>query len=61
MILRKSRFHLQIFLTSNIAPSTTPVVVGAVLREEGLVKAVQNVLKGIFTMCLVWAIVCFLK
>lgn len=48
MILRKSKFHLQIFLTSNIAQSTTSVDVGAVLREEGLVKTVQNAkhLKG---------------
>lgn len=53
MILRKSKFHLQIFLTSNIAQSTTSVDVGAVLREEGLVKAVQNAkhLKGSLLQC----------
>lgn len=47
MILRKSKFHLKIFLTSNIAQSTISVDAGAVLREKGLFKAVQNVSKSI--------------
>lgn len=47
MIVSKAKFHLQIFLSTNIAQKATSVGVGAVLRKEGLGEAVQKVSKGI--------------
>lgn len=61
MIVSKFEFHLQIFLTSNIAQSATSVGVGAVLREGNWLRQCKMFQKVSVTVCLVLAIVCFFK
>ena len=48
MIISKAKFNLQIFLISSLAQSATSVDVGSVLREKGLVEAVQNTSPGAY-------------
>lgn len=47
MIVSKAKFYLQIFVTTNRVQNATSVGVGAVLRKEGLGRAMQHVSKGI--------------